>query len=336
MDAKTTFQQFLESVATFSPQLDNDRILVGKFLRNALDFSDTNPNEPKIIPPTLLEDLYGFSVALAFTLSQHLAAVERLMSLNAWQRKNFELWEQISTGAILCGLATTHLARKDQSLLRCEVANSTFILNGTVRWVCGYEIFDKLIVGFETENKLFFALIDFPHQSTDHVSFTVLEMIGLNGMGTIHIEFNNFIFTESSIISSRNTGEVPPAVRPSRYSIPDLGFGKKIYRDTLRILDNSLGFKETISKKYIGNLTARLKEIEDLRHENPLDTQLVFLKDNFNHDALELLSILTGPKALYQPSYIKKLQSELLFLKYPVKSQENIERQIKQICAPKN
>lgn len=327
------FEDLLNSDLKFEANLiDSDRVVLRErmiqLLRSCADASQS----PVILRPSELEQIYGVSTALAFTLAQHLAAIERLSGIPDWQERNKSLWQELSSASVLCGLATTHLAKPSGSSLSANETADGFYVSGSSMWVCGFEIFDKLLVGFDTKDLIVFAIIDFPNYSTDEIEITVHEMTALNGMGTVNLKFNNHFISKSAMVSSREKGNGTVSNRPSRYVIPEMGLGKRALSEVREIIKDSESPKHKLISEALPGLELRLKKIEDLRSMG-MTADLVFLKDEFLRDAVRLLGVAVGPKALLKDNLVAKMQNEVMFLENPVQPPAAIAARIKKICS---
>lgn len=312
--------------------LDSDR----NFLKNAMIqvLSDSNLTEsnPKLLTLSELENLYGISTALAFCTAQHLAAVERLFGLKDWQQKKSNLWADISQGRILIGLATTHLAKPGGSPLVAVEVHQGYELSGTSMWVCGFEIFSKLIVGFETKNNIVFALIEFPYSQAADLEILVHDMIGLNGMGTVNLTFKKFFISSDSIISIRAKGDTAPAPRQTRYVIPEIGLAKRALAEVKKLIAGSGSPKHKLIQDSLPLLETRIVSLEDSRSKGTSIAELIPLKDEILRDSVRLLAVATGANAMLKKSLAARFQNEVLFLENPVQPAAAIESRIRRIC----
>lgn len=313
--------------------LDSNRIFLKNAMIQVLSDLKVNEGDPKLLTLIELENLYGISTALAFCTAQHLAAVERLLGLNEWQQKKSSLWGDISQARILCGLATTHLAKPGGSPLIATEVPQGYELSGTSMWVCGFEIFSKLIVGFETEKEIVFALIDFPHFQSAEVEILVHDMIGLNGMGTVNLIFKKFFISNDSIISSRKKiGESTPAPRQTRYVIPELGLAKRALSEVKKLIIGSVRPKHKLIQELYPQLEARIFRLEELRSKGHPVPELLPLKDEILRDSVRLLAVASGANVMLKNSLASRFQNEVLFLENPVQPATAIESRIRRIC----
>lgn len=320
------FNEFVEEIAKQANEIDRHPALLKRAIRELvaqggnLDF-DTNH----------LEKLFGASTAFAFTFWQHLAASERLAGLEDWQTKNIALWEQIKSHKLLVGLATTHLANPAGAGIKAEPSADGFLLSGAASWVCGYGIFDKLLVGFDAGECIAFAIIDFP-LNDNHTSITFQEMACLRGSATARIQFNKLRVANSQIVSQRLKTQQPPAPRPTAFVIPELGIAKRTLDRIAKLVDGSNHPKHRLAAKNLPVLFERLNKIEQLRSESAALDVLVPLRDELNRDSVRLLSLALGAQSILPENHIARIQSELLLLDAVIHSPASLETKIEQIC----
>lgn len=316
-------------------QINNDPVAMYSLLRSLVLGISKNINLNSMLPANEdVEKIFGSSTALAFTLLQHLASVERLQQLPDWQSKNEVLWKEITSGAKLCGLATTHLAKPGGSGIKGLEQNNNFVLTGVAPWVCGYDIFDLLLVGFETETSVVFALTDFPNKrnsaSTVGVCIESQKMICLNGTSTVKLSFNDKTVLATEIISSREKS-VAPVPRKSKYVVPALGIGKSALEEIVNLVSNSKHPRHILVERVIPVLKSRLEEIENLRKNEDDPIRIGVVSDEFNRDSIRLLAIAMGAQALDWNSLPARLSLEIMLLDFVVQAPAGLELKISRI-----
>lgn len=321
------FETFLEDVQLNANQIDRDPSLLGRYMNQlagglksgALPFGNSD-----------LERLFGASTALAFTFWQHLAASERLSGLPEWQNRHPNLWADISTYGLLCGLATTHLANPAGAGIKGRPCDEGYLLTGQASWVCGFGIFDLLLIGFDSGDSIIFAISEFPASAEPQ------EMSCLTGSSTVRIKFDDFLVKSGEIVSQRQKNQAPPAPRPTGFVIPELGIAKACVERLTKLVAESKHPKHILIAKKLPQLQARVSRIENLRSEKaPLDV-LIPLRDEINRDAVRLLSLALGANSILPESQIPRLQCELLLLDSVLHSPASLESKISSICAGPN
>lgn len=278
-----------------------------------------------------LESIFGASTSLAFTLWQHLAAIERLQTLRIWQQKHPKVWNSIVKGEKICGLATTHLAKPGGAGISATLLLEHFIISGKAPWVCGFGIFDLLLIGFETDSAVVFALTDFPNEfnktSMSGITYHRQQMICLNGTSTVSMTFNEKIINLSDIVSSRAKTQ-PALPRKSKFVIPELGIGKTAINEAVKIVTGSKHPRHQLVSRSILDLKNRLAEIEEMRSKENDLPRLIFLRDEFNRDSIRLLTLAMGADALNSNSLPAKLALETILLDSVIQAPATLELKI--------
>lgn len=324
-DTQFNYNAFLnDEIAPNAIAIDKSFLALAPYLRRlAVEISSPDSD---LVPFTNdhLEALFGVSTALAFTFWQHLAARERLAEMEEWQQRNPNLWSQISYGKLLCGLATTHLAAPGGSSIKAESQEDKFLLSGRAGWVCGYLLFDILLVGFETDKEVVFATIPFPTpvepSSMKNLEVMRQEMACLNGSSTVEIRFNGYEVPPSSIVSRRAKGPNPATARPSQYVIPEIGIAKNVIQRIETLVETSAHPRHELVKRHLDKLRARVADIR-LSKANKLPLEkLIVLRDELNRDAVRCLALALGARAILSESQIPRIQLELLLLDSVVQS----------------
>lgn len=242
-----------------------------------------------------------------------------------------DLWHSLITETKVYQNLCNNLRPGSFSLTATESVQG-YVLSGSSMWVCGFEIFDKLLVGFETEDSVLFAIIDFPNAPSNELEITIHEMIALNGMGTINLRFDNYFVAKETIVSARKKTSTAPTPRQSQYIIPELGIAKKAIGEVKRLIENSKSPRHKLISEALPTLELRLKNIADLRDQNVAISDLLPLKDEVIRDAVRLLAVATGATVLLKGSLASRLQNEVMFLENPVQPASAIESRVRRIC----
>lgn len=309
--------------------LDSDPHEVKRHIRDLLTGLKSVKTDLLVLP-TLeqLEKLFASSTALAFTLSQHISAVERLKESETWQDTNGELWQKIAQAEILCGLATTNLSKPGGAGIQAKETSDKFVLNGTAPWVCGYGLFEKLVVGFEAQDSVLFALIDspYPDRPSERMSAILHKLAALNGSATYQLKFSEKEIAQSAIISRRQKTGAKSMPRPSAFVIPELGMAMGAIEAIRKIAMNSDHPRQQFVKDALHALDKRLSDIRKKRNENTPPVELIPLRDELIRDANRLLVLATGAQALKAGSLASRLHLEFLLMDAVIQSPEVIAR----------
>ncbi len=313
----TTFEydDFLARVRGAASTIDRDPEVLNRFLRELVmecskEGSSLNPFQNQH-----MEKLFGASTALAFTLWQHLAACERLSEYSEWQAENDSVWQNLISGRSLCGLATTHLARPSGPSIKGELKGEQLVISGQADWVCGWGLFDHLLVGFELGEEICFAVTSFPGVSEETGNRAVIvpqAMACLGGSGTVSIEFRNYPISIQSLVSRRSKNNAPMP-RPSRFLVPEIGIAKYAVTEIERQGAVTTHPRKKMVLESLDNVKERIQALEELKKRGSLD-ELMYLRDEINRDAVRLLAINEGAHSIHPESHVPRLQLELLLL----------------------
>lgn len=282
-----------------------------------------------------LFEIYSRSTALGFTIWQHLAAVERLNDSNSWKEKNNQILMSILNGEILVGLGTTHLARATGSTLRGISEEQNFKVNGTVPWCTGYSIFSKIIIGFETESEVIFALTEFPSplNPIEALHVTKMELTVLNSTSTVSMRVKNLLITDQNIISRRSKTQLSTPLR-TQYRMPDLGMAK----GALGLIENHISETENPRNQIVINCLPELKKRFDALKIKILDCSIEMTdelqceKADIIRDTVRLFGLIVGGSSLKVASEVSRRNLETLLLDIVVQSPTAFEIKIKKTC----
>lgn len=310
------FEEYVENeIFNLANQLNNDPIFLKESFLNLIHFYKNNNLSKFEMSNQQLELLFSASTALAFTTWQHLAAVERLSSLEDWKIKNIELYSKLLNGDKTCGLATTHLAKPNKAGLTgayFETKNQ-FVISGVAEWVCGFQIFDYLLVGFSTNEEIIFAIIDYPLEKVSIDSSVIVNPVPLNslqGTSTVSIQFNEFLINDNEVVSRRRKQDIP-VIRQSQFKVPEIGIGIRAIKEISRISETSKHPKFEYIKISLDTLNQQLNKIYHLRSVDSSVDELILSRDSFNQSSVRLLSIALGADSLNFNSLSFRLMCEL-------------------------
>ncbi len=273
-----------------------------------------------------LEATFFASTALAFTIWQHMNAVDRLRYHQSWQLRRKEVWSAIAGGHQFCGLATTHLAKPGDRPLQSTKVDQDFLLNGVVGWVSGYRIFDYLLLGFANADQYVFAVIDFPEESTD-LEIIKYDLASVNSTSSVQISFRDFKVMGHSVVYSRpiDSESNNPLVR---FVAPDLGIGKRALSEIARVLEIKDHPRNSLIKDKEISLRNELREIKVSRFDSNHLTDVLLKKDIFNRRCVNLLCIAKGATGLQRNDIAARLQLDILLTDAVIQSPDLIKKKI--------
>ncbi len=278
-----------------------------------------------VSPPPMrnagLEAIFSVSTALAFTIWQHLGAMEWLSGSAEWLAENPKLWAKLLKGAEPVGLAVTHLANPERPQVFAQAdGKGGFALSGTFPWVTGHGIFSRLIVGFQHGEEAVFALVDFPSpKNLPHGVRVEIEPVALGclqGTATVKIHLENWNVRAPQIFGRRALRS-QAAKRPTIYVFPELGIAQAALSECERILATRTGLSPEDLESRSGPVRRLHLRVRDLRAAAargvPTDAEFV-LRDECIRDAVRLLALTSGGGALVRESLAFRLQQEVLLL----------------------
>lgn len=332
------FNLFAESeIAPHETEIASDPAVLTQVLHSLLEKHGLEAGGGLNIPDnSTLEKVFGSSISLAFTLWQHLAAVERLVECVEWQSCNAETWKQIASGQRCCGLATTHLANSDRALVQGGNKNGGFLVNGVVPWVTGYGIFESLLLGFECDDEIVFAEVPFPcsAQQADETGINIesLNLVCLSGTSTVRLSFKDTFVPRRGIVSRRKKSE-PVEPRVSRYILPEIGIARGVIAEIEEIVAESTSPRHRIVRDSLGGLISRLDHFVQMRNDQAPMDRLMPLRDELIRDSIRLLCLTLGSKALNAGSKAARLQLEFLLLDSVLQPMRVLENKIQRTCS---
>lgn len=112
------------------------------------------------------------------------------------------------------GISTAHLKNFKSPMVNGQKKQTQYVVNGTLRYVSGYRIFNLLVLGFVCDNEEVFALIPF----YDSKSFSVqpqVNFVAANSTNTVNVILDNYIINDEMIISKAQLGTVCGAISKS-------------------------------------------------------------------------------------------------------------------------
>jgi hypothetical protein len=300
-------------------------------MAQALIELNTVPTESGSISNSDLVKIYEGSSALGFTLWQHLAAVERLGQSEDWQLKSSLIWRNILEGKNRCGLATTHIAKPGAPTITGTSVHGGFSISGIAPWASGYGFFDYIVIGFQTDNKIVFAVKPFPISDSENSSIERYKLEIMNGTSAVKLTFKNYFISDEDIVSSRSK-EQPPANKRSKYLMPEIGIGFEALNLTVNLMKQSEHPKKDSILSACGDLKNQINELY-LRSLNSghVTTADAVEKDELIRNAVRLLILAGGSQHIAAKSTTVRMQKELMVLDVILQSPEVIMGKIKSI-----
>lgn len=285
-----------------------------------------------------LRDLFYISPCLGFTVWQNLAAVERLSESQNWINNNPQLWTDLKTGTKKIGLGITHIVKKD-ACLNAILENSEYILNGTIPWISGINIFEHFVIGFKYENKNVVALIDSDSLTkSQNTTLTRLELEAFNASNTYCINLNNFKVTENQVVSITDISE-PTRKGKTQYLFPETGIAHRALDETeVKLKSSQLHNNDTIQES-INYLRGRVQKLEHAVLKADQVSVLILLqfeRDNLIRDCIRLLTLTCKGASLKHQSLASILTLQSILLDVFIQPDELLELKIKAVIKTQN
>lgn len=280
-----------------------------------------------------IKTLFGVSVPVAFTMCQHLAAIERLQNTTDWKVKNEAVLKSIEKAETLVGLGTTHLASPLGNLLEGKIEANHISVNGKIPWASGQQLFDKLVIGFRTEEELIFALIDFPKTETPHHKIFPHELTIMNSTNSVALELKDLKIDKKDIISRREL-TAPAKPWPTQYWHSEIGIAKECFYKIEEWLKNTQHPKSKnveIALKELKNQVDAIEKIEKNLPSEDDNNQTTMQIQNLINNSLRLLILARGSSILKNGFDILLLQSQSNLLDLWIQSPDLINAKIRSL-----
>ena len=334
MKSTFTVDQFIwDKVLPQAGELDSSPALMLKTIDQCMQgLRSRSKSDTILFTAKEMDWAYRGSTAFAFTIAQHFVALERLELATDWQKRNSALWEKLRRAELLCGLATTHLAKPGEPALAGVAREEGFVLNGFSPWSCGYKIFDKLVVGFDSGEEIIFACVDYPARAKEAgVKVTPNKLACMNGTSSVRFDFKNYFLSADHIVS-RRTKTVKVKNPPSRYVGTELGIGKAALETVISYTKVTTHPKNDLLLLACKKMKTKLAEINKSIDLEPTDHRLGMLIAEFNLDSVRLAGLALGAKALLAGSVVARWQQELILFDAVIQSPKTLELKINQLC----
>jgi len=136
------------------------------------------------------------SGTLAFLVIQNLAA-HNIMAKNNYPQKEFYFDKK-------CGIAINHL-RAPVTVIDSIQIEGGYLLNGTLTWASGYQIFDTLVIGFHHVGQEKEVMCKFEPEKGFIIREAAQTFVGF-GLNTVNITLNNYFVKDEAIVSTHEKG----------------------------------------------------------------------------------------------------------------------------------
>lgn len=311
-------QQLLQQhVADTANEIDNDKdqlsnayqLLADHHLL-ALSVDEARPPEQVL---SAQEKFYGqkliaqYSGALAFlSAQQELAAY--LISLCEKKELLNQYLRVLANGEIRFGNAVSQLRDRHLQKITLTKTNNTYQLNGSIKWLTGFGLLDKFILGLATDQHEYYIVLPFTPQSGangDILFSTPMTVATMQSTQTVSCELNNWTVTENDIL----------IVKP-------VGYWQLLMRNTVSMLPRYAGiaqaainFIHQADPDFSQSLNQRLNDLEKHMIEMPDQLESGAKRALFSHYAntcVYLAKHFSRGSALQPHHIVNRLNNELL------------------------
>jgi len=199
---KLNLQQLSDSLKEFdSNRADSDYKTLNEMFKvvyksDVLNITHLEKKEQDLFKLELFTTLTKHSGTLAFMVIQNLAA-HNIMGKNNYPNKEFYFNQK-------CGIAINHL-RAPVTVVDSIKVEGGYLLNGTLTWASGYEIFDTLLIGFHHTGEEKEAISAFKPKDGFAIKPAEETFIGF-GLNTVNIALNNYFVEDEKIVSTKKIG----------------------------------------------------------------------------------------------------------------------------------
>ena len=326
-----SWNAFLDRIEAKASSLDSDPDflfgMIRQFLQGSHQVTGQAPGNEELI------EVYSRSSAFGFTLWQHLAALERIECSEDWCKKNADLFRDIKQGDCTVGLATTHLAKESGSPLKGVRVDGGYILNGQVPWCSGFSYFNKVILGFETEAGIGFAMSSMPGKWAANPKWTVsrLDLSVLDATNTVSAILQDLFVSDVEIISFREK-TVKASPRESRFRMPELGMAIGALRAVEKRLAEDSKFKSI--RATLDALQARVAALIQIARDQSvsLTDRHQLEKADLIRRSNQLLVIASGGSAIREGSEVSRRSLEAMLLDIVIQPPSLLRLKTQSLC----
>lgn len=202
-----------ENISKRRHELDIDSNKQGSIINDAIKLDILNIYAPENLGGLNLDQkqlhyyfraLARTSGALAFLLTQHVTSLQLILSGFNEQLK-FDFLVNKPFEKNLFAVAFAHLREISNPPVIATETSNEFVVNGILRYVTGYKLFNKLLLGFVVANKEYFAITNFTQSETFQIS-NQLNLVAANSTNTISGKLINHKIPKNMLVSENPLG----------------------------------------------------------------------------------------------------------------------------------
>jgi len=194
-ELSNSLKEFDSNKADTNPTTLNEMFTI-VYKSGILDITHLEKKEQDLFKLELFITLTKYSGTLAFMIIQNLAA-HNIMGKNNYHKKELYFNKK-------CGIAINHL-RAPVTVVDSIKVDGGYLLNGTLTWASGYEIFDTLLIGFHHTGEEKEAISSFKATEGFIIREAEETFIGF-GLNTVNITLHNYFVADENIVSTHQKG----------------------------------------------------------------------------------------------------------------------------------
>jgi len=169
-------------------------------------------------------EMAACSGALLFLQAQHQFSVHRLKALLPESLRVHDVLQEVINTKQGLGFISL-LQAKSLTITR---DNSGWILNGKIRWITGWDFFERCYLSFESEGLQHHALIPFRNRAGLTYS-TVMNTSMFQSANTVSLNLENYFLPDEAVLYSNQIRESVPMEHPTTYNFA--GIAKACLRE---------------------------------------------------------------------------------------------------------
>lgn len=152
------------------------------------------------------------SGALAFLQTQHQSAGSFLVASDNQFLKQQYL-PQMGNGEILIGVGFSQLRRRGEPMMQAQEVEGSYVLNGEVPWITGFDFFSQFIIGAALpDGKELYGLLPLQTQtqaSSGKISLSQpMELIAMTATNTVSAKIEQWFLPHQQIVAIKSAGSI--------------------------------------------------------------------------------------------------------------------------------
>ncbi len=155
------------------------------------------------------ESVARYSGSLAFLQTQHQSAVSMIARGSNAALKQ-EYLPQMADGQKLLGIGFSQLRRAGPPIMRAEVSEGGYLLDGEVPWVTGLDFYPEFLIGAQLpDGSALFGIVplgDFESEKGSIKTSEPMKLAAMQSANTVSAEIRNWHLDESRVVDIKPAG----------------------------------------------------------------------------------------------------------------------------------